>query len=516
LPFDAAELLAHIHDAVVASDVNGIIQSWNAGAERVYGYTASEAIGQNISLLYFPEDVTRHFGKRVTDLADAVQKAQALHSQTLRRRHKDGREIFVSLRLALIRDETGEVARFVGCSNDVTESTHAKDALLRAHADLEQRVKDRTRDLVDLNDQLLEEVAERRRMELALRTSEERLQHLLRESPGVLYSCEPADDFAATFTSDNVTAVFGYSVEQFVREPSFWLDHVHPEDREHVLRNAARIVEKGQHSHEYRFLHGDGSYRVIRDSAVAVHDEFGTVIEVVGYCVDITGERHAEQARREQERLHVLAEALLTTQEAERKRISRELHDDLNQRLAVLILEIGLLERDLPAGGRKLRPSLIALKERAAQISDEVRRIALQLHSAGLDQLGLRAALEHECASISNRSPIRVDFRSKSVLEALPEAVSLCLYRVAQECLQNIVRHSKARHAKVTLELGAGGIQLLVEDDGVGFDPKQSRARESLGFISISERVRSVKGTLLIESAAGAGTDVKVHVPLPE
>ena len=508
--FDPGELLAHVHDAIIVLDRDGIIRTWNAGAERVYGYASSEAIGKHIDLLYFPEEARLREAALLQPL-----HSNDLHEVRMRNRRKDGSEIFVSIRASLLRDPSGAVVGLVGCSNDITQQKNAEDALMRLRADLERRVEERTRDLTGVNRQLQDEMEERRRIELALRASQERLHHLLRQSPGVLYSCEPADDFAATFVSDNARSVFGYSAAELVHTPSFWLDHVHPDDREQVLRESAKIIEAGHHNQEYRFLHGDGSYRVLRDSAMAVRNEAGAVVEIVGYCADITGEKRAEQARREQEKLHFLTEALLTTQEAERKRISRELHDDLNQRLAVLILEIGLLERSLPTTGDAIRTELQALKERAADISDEVRRIALQLHSAGLDQLGLTAALEHECATVSDRTQIQTRFTSTLSREALPEQVALCLYRVAQECLRNIVRHSKARSATVQLEDAAGAIELTVTDDGIGFDPTEVRGRTSLGFISMSERIRSVNGTLTVESGGGRGTYVKVRVPLP-
>jgi two-component system sensor histidine kinase UhpB len=186
----------------------------------------------------------------------------------------------------------------------------------------------------------------------------------------------------------------------------------------------------------------------------------------------------------------------------------------LNQRLATLILEIGLLERDLPCAADLIQSRLHDLKDQAAKISDEVRRIALQLHSAGLEQFGLRAALEQECATLADRAKITIRFKSKSARKVLPEDVSLSLYRVAQECLRNVVRHSQAQRALVTLEDTSDGIRLCVEDNGIGFEQGEVRARKSLGLISMNERVRLVNGTLLLDSNKGRGTRVEVRVPL--
>ena len=504
-----SDLLAQVHDAIIATDINGIICFWNASAERVYGYCADEVIGKSVGLLYFSEDVPL--------LHEAVLgplRAKGLLEVRLRRRRKDNAEVFVSLRVSVIHDMSGIVIGYVGCSHDITERKKAEDELARTSADLERRVQERTRDLFELNFKLEEEAAERRRIAFELRESQERLQHLLLRSPGVLYSCEPSGNFPATFTSDNASSVFGYSAQQFVQEPSFWVDHIHPDDRARVLESAAKTLEAGFSCHEYRFQHGDGGYRFIRDSAVAVRDDAGAVVEIVGYCEDITAEKEAEQARKEQEQLRFLADTLLSTQESERRRISRELHDDLNQRLATLILGIGLLERDLPNAAHLIQSRLHELKEEAAKISDEVRRIALQLHSAGLEQFGLPAALEQECATLAVRSQITIGFESKSARKALPEDVSLSLYRVAQECLRNVVRHSQAQRAVVSLEDTADGIRLCVHDNGIGFEQNEVRARKSLGLISMNERVRQVNGTLILNSSKGGGTSVEVCVPI--
>ncbi|MES1260692.1 MAG: PAS domain-containing protein, partial [Acidobacteriota bacterium] len=261
---------------------------------------------------------------------------------------------------------------------------------------------------------------------------------MLLTNPGALYRSGAA-------------SMFGLAAEASSRRPVFQLDRVHPEDRAKVAAFPATVVREGQGCIEYRFLCGDGAWIVLRDSAVVVRNESGEPVEIVGYCLDLAEETRAGEARREKERLHLFAEALLTTQEAERKRISRELHDDLSQRLAALILDIGLLEKTLPAEQNPLRFALKALKVQAADISDSVRAIALQLHSAGLEQFGLPAALEQECAALAGRTRMCVSFRTRSVPETLPENVSLCLYRVAQECLRNVLRHSEAREVKVTL-----------------------------------------------------------------
>ena len=134
--------------------------------------------------------------------------------------------------------------------------------------------------------------------------------------------------------------------------------------------------------------------------------------------------------------------------------------------------------------------------------------------SAGLEQFGLAAALKHECMSVSERNGLKIYFKTGGVPEKLPDNLSLCLYRVAQECLRNIVKHSKAPDASVTL---CGDdprrIRLCVEDNGVGFDPMQARTRMSLGLISMNERLRQVNGTFTLTSKPGEGTKLEASVP---
>jgi len=478
-----ANLIDQVHDAIIATDPNGLVVAWNAAAERLYGYSAAEVLGQNVILLYFPEDT----GVLDRDVL-APLRTKDFHQVTVRTRRKDGAEIFVDARLSAVRDRSGSTVRVIGCSNDITQRKLAEDALLR-------------------------ETAERQRIEGALRASDEKLKQLLLRGPAVVWTSKPSGDYGATFISENVTPLFGYVPEDFLRDPGFWLARVHPEDRSRLLAEIEERASTGRWSTEYRFLHADGRYRYVLDSAVAVQDESGDAVEYVGHMVDITSEKQAEAHRLEREKLQLFAEALLTAQEAERKRISRELHDDLNQRLATLILEIGLLQRDLPCT-EVCRQELGNLKSHVAGISDDMRRIALQLHSAGLEHFGLLAALEQECAMISERTGLRIGFKAKSAPEALPESVSTCLYRVAQECLRNVITHSRAKRATVTLECAAGEIRLCVQDRGVGFDPEEARARNSLGLISMNERLRQVGGTLVIDSAVGRGTRVDARVPL--
>jgi two-component system CheB/CheR fusion protein len=217
------------------------------------------------------------------------------------------------------------------------------------------------------------------------------------------------------------------------------------------------------------------------------------------------------------ERLRHLTAGLLSAQEQERRRISRELHDDLNQRLAMLTVELETMERDPLQSAESIRSHLAAIRTRTEGISDDIRRTAHRLHPSVVDHLGLPAALRSLCADFSKQEEMRIDYRQRNTDSSIPAEIALCLYRVAQEALRNVARHSCARRASVALVVtkNKDRILLSITDTGAGFDRELTKTREGLGIVSMEERVRLVAGVLTIGSRAGAGTRVVIEVPLP-
>jgi PAS domain S-box-containing protein len=242
----------------------------------------------------------------------------------------------------------------------------------------------------------------------------------------------------------------------------------------------------------------------------------------VAFIGDITERRAAEHALRRSEqdarqaenKLRELTLGLLAAQEQERRRVSRELHDDLIQKMALLASDLGALEEDLPGPAGAARQMLQSLAARLNALGDDVRRTAYQLHPAVLEHLGLLAALESYCADFSSHQAVRVAFRRRNVPVSIPDDISLGLYRVTQECLRNVARHSGASRASVTIEGIENSIRLLIADKGKGFDPALAAGKNGLGLVSMEERVRGMNGKLLIESRLGGGTRVEVRVPL--
>jgi len=220
-----------------------------------------------------------------------------------------------------------------------------------------------------------------------------------------------------------------------------------------------------------------------------------------------------QSLRQAKDGLRQLATKLLYSQEEERRRIAREMHDDWTQRLALLGIETAKLEGHLDAKSSAL-PLLHAIREQLVSLSEDVHDLSRQLHPSILDDLGLVEALRSECAGFSRRAEIAVDYRPGKVPTKLPTGVALCVYRVAQEALRNIAKHTAVREASLTLVADETELRMRVQDQGSGFDPENGRAQAGLGLSSMEERVRLIHGQFSITSARGQGTTVEVRVPL--
>ena len=205
---------------------------------------------------------------------------------------------------------------------------------------------------------------------------------------------------------------------------------------------------------------------------------------------------------------------LIDVQEAERRRISRELHDDLNQKIATLCLRISRVKRNVPVEDRDLIVDLDELRETANGLTDEVRKLSHQLHPAVLEHLGLVAALESYIGNVTDEEQIDVRLVADIGEERVPFQISICMYRVAVEALRNVSRHSEAESAAISLKRRNGVLELRVSDSGKGFEVKTFRRGGGLGLISIEERLRLLQGSCEIYSAPQRGTTLIARVPL--
>ena len=223
-------------------------------------------------------------------------------------------------------------------------------------------------------------------------------------------------------------------------------------------------------------------------------------------------QRELHQSR---EDLRALAGQLLTAQEEDRRRISRDLHDDINQRLAMLSMDLRRMEKDLSSDPEHLRDEIRRVSEHLTAVSDDVRQMAYRFHPSILDDLGLVKAVRRLVDDFSVRTGITSTYVHKDPFTVLPAEPTICLYRVVQESLSNIARHAQASQVEIELICEDDAVSLSVRDNGLGFDPGQlAHTGGHLGLLSMRERVRLAKGTLEVESAPMQGTQIRVEISL--
>ncbi|MDH5741633.1 MAG: PAS domain-containing protein, partial [Nitrospira sp.] len=297
-----------------------------------------------------------------------------------------------------------------------------------------------------------------------------------------------------------------------------WATRIHPEDRPQVLEALDRC-RTGTASHfdaEYRIQRKDGTYLWVLDQGIAIRDEQGRAVRMVGAESDITALKASEVLLREREaQLRELGAKLLRAQEEERRRISRDLHDDIMQRMGALTLDLYGLVPSVAQSSGELQAQLKACGALAEQLTTDLQRLAHQLHPSVLEYGGLEAAVREHVHEFATRTGVTAEFVARDVPKGLPLEHATCLYRVMQEGLQNVQKHAGAHTVLVRL-LGTGrGLGLCVHDDGHGFEEIDEAARrKGLGLSSMAERVGMLRGTFRVKTKPGDGTELHAWVPL--
>jgi two-component system, chemotaxis family, CheB/CheR fusion protein len=217
---------------------------------------------------------------------------------------------------------------------------------------------------------------------------------------------------------------------------------------------------------------------------------------------------------RSRNELRALAAKLLQTQAEERRRVSRELHDDLSQKIAKLQFDVETLEQHLPPDLKSMKKRLMIIRDGVEALSNDVRRIAYELHPSALDHLGLAVALRSYAREFTEREGIPVRFISRKVPAQIPAEVAGTLFRIVQEALRNVAKHAGKASVSIALTGGSNRLSLSIRDNGIGFDVDSVRDKGGLGLISIQERTRLVRGDFSLETLPGRGATITVHVPL--
>lgn len=334
--------------------------------------------------------------------------------------------------------------------------------------------------------------------------AQERFAKAFHSSPDAIFIARKSDGHIVEW-NERAENLLGYSRRDAVRRTVFSLNiYRNPADHLKVLADTAGGL--AVHDLEMCFLAKTGEKRQTLVSADT--DEIAGETCVIVVVRDITDRRRLEEETRE------VSGKLINAQEDERKRIARELHDDLNQRLALLSIDLDLLGQQSRMLVGPTPERLKSINVQLSELMSEVHRLSYQMHPAKLEQLGLLVAARTFCREIGSQWSIGIHFDHQDVPRDLDSSVALCLYRVLQEALQNSVRHSGSREIRVRLMRENERLRLVIADNGKGFDVESSVQTAGLGLISMRERVRQVYGTIKLLSKPGAGTQIEVSVPL--
>lgn len=312
------------------------------------------------------------------------------------------------------------------------------------------------------------------------------------------------------WVSENAQEITGFSPDELIAEPAKWFGRIHADDQEHVARVFSGESSSAIFTVEYRWHHADGHYIWFLDHGRRVELP-GGASEAFGVALDTTARREMQEQRR------WLLDELINAQEVERRRISRELHDALGQTMTSLSMCIAALE-ELNEAGRDVGERLADLRVVAHRAASELSELAHSLRPPAIDELGFVAALHGLVSDFAaaHRLAVDVHVRGLDPSGRMAPSVETCLYRMVQEALNNVVKHSGAERVSVILDRRDNRVQLIVEDDGRGFDAAavdRRRRNGGLGLAGMRERAAILGGDVAIESRPGGGTTVRVTVP---
>jgi PAS domain S-box-containing protein len=457
----AEDLLEAAPDAMIVVDQAGRIILVNVQTERLFGYRREEILGRNEEFLVPPRFHERHQAHRIAFFSQSQPQIRPMGANLqLFGLRKDGTEFPVEISLSPIRTSEGIL---------VTSA--------------------------------IRDITERKLAEEAVRESEEKFRSVFCEAGVGMVIVSPEGRFLA---ANRTFCVFlGYTekelLEKTVESVTF------SEDWPPFSQKLSQALREGYGFQwvQKRCLHKSGRIVYTETSASLIRSRNGSPQYFVAEVLDVTSRKEAEEA------LSAMTRKLIEAQEQERTRIGRELHDNINQRLAMLSLQL----EELPEHPSEVQNRVQELRKETAEIANDVEALSHDLHSSKLEYLGAVAGMKSWCKELAQRQKIEIDFKN-DVSNVLPREVGLSLFRVLQEALHNAQKHSGVKRIGVQLQEDSKEVHLVISDLGRGFDVEAASQGKGLGLTSMRERVRLMNGTISIESKPMGGTIVHVRVPL--
>lgn len=323
-----------------------------------------------------------------------------------------------------------------------------------------------------------------------------------------------AADGRLAYVSPACEEISGYAPGEFVRDPALLGNILFPGDRAAAADHFPEAGDPpGECSLEFRIVTKAGDVRWLLHHCRPICTRDGRYAGLRATNRDITARKQIELEQLQAEmRLKQLTYQLITVQEAERRRISQDLHDDTGQGMTALLLRLNAIASSIPAERHETRRQLDEAIQIVETLMNQVRQLAYQLRPPSLDSMPLSKALEALCSSFGQYAKLRIDYSSDRNLPPIPNLQATALYRLVQEGLNNAIKYAKATSVWVNLDYLDGEVSLSIEDDGQGFDPK--KAGEGMGLLGLHERFSWLNGSLEVESAPGGGTRLYGYLPL--
>jgi PAS domain S-box-containing protein len=468
-----AELLAAIvqssSDAIITKDLDGIVTSWNRSAESLFGYSAVEAIGQSVTILIPADRLEEEPG-----ILQRIRRGEKIeHFETVRKT-KDGRLVDISLTISPVHDASGKIVGASKIARDISERKRSEAEFSRFLAIIES-----SSDAI-----------------------------ITKDLNGVIQTW-----------NQGAENIFGYTAEEAIGKP---ITILMPEDRVDEEPNILARIRRGEHVDHYETIRQDKYGKLVEISlnVSPVRDERGNIIGASKIARDITEHNRLRSTQRE---AHVM-QRLVETQEAERRRIARDLHDQIGQYITGMRMTI---EGLIPINTNEfVEVELLKLKNVAHRIDREVSYLTWELRPTDLEDRGLEEALDSFVKEWSSNSGIEADFHfvGGEIDGRLPTLVETNLYRITQEALNNTAKHARASRVSVLMHRQKSKTFIIIEDNGIGFDvssPPSAARGHGYGLRGMRERVEVLNGKLQIESSSDHGTTITITIqtksdrPLP-
>jgi len=471
---------------------DGSLDFINRRHREFTGLTLEDVGGWRWTAVIHPEDRERLIEQWHTQLATGEELTTEAR---LRRASGDYRWLLI--RALPLRDESGTIVRWYGTKTDIEDRKQAEAALRQRESDLAESQR----------------VARLGSWSLDLATNTVRLS-------GELYR------------------IFDVEITTFGGTYESLLSAIHPDDRDRVRQVHAQAKLSGEPFQvEYCVTTRSGKLTHILEVGYVRKDGTGAASALFGCAQDVT-ERKRVEAERERlfgalqlshQQLKVLARRLVDVQESGRRRLAREIHDDVSQMLTALMMQLGTAKSVLPKSAQSAHTILEQTEELVEKIMERTRSIIADLRPPVLDDLGLVPALRRLGYGLKESTGAAIKIKAARFPERLPMPIEVALFRIAQEACANIRKHARARRVTISLAEEWGRVVLAVQDDGVGFDMQNNRSRQSddividddlvvpashFGFIGIQERVAQLGGTFQVKSKPGEGTTIRVEMPL--